>query len=265
VQDLQPVGGRRRAGLPCPDGSGEDKTMIARPAPQAPDNAQRAKITSARGAAGLSLILAAVLCGTCAAAPLPPDVRADSWAARPVSRTLKAGVLRVQQDGRFHGEARVSRSETAIALAALGRGLLQGTWSAPGKGKAVPDGVAAVWEKTDWKTAPVRRYTLAAVLERMADYVEVALKRPAPSAPVGKSEAIPPVPASRMPAGPSLEALKYLARYRMIQPDSPLLKPDGAPLTGAELSRAIAEFATGVNDRLTDVTDPADDDTAPKR
>jgi hypothetical protein len=218
---------------------------------------------SVRRPLSAAIALAATLWGMTSGAALPPDVRSTHWAAPAVNRTVKAGVLRVQADGQFHGEARVTRSEVAIAIAALGKQLLQGSWSAPGKAKAVPDSVATVWTETDWKTAPVRRYTLAAIVARLADYITVAVKRPSPSPKLGRSEILQPIPAASLQAGPGLEAMKYLNRQHMLRPDSPLLKPDSTPLTGGELSKILAEFTDGVNDQMTALD--SDEDEAPKK
>jgi hypothetical protein len=198
---------------------------------------------------------AIALCGRGVhAAQLPPDVRAAHWAAPAVTHALEAGVLRLQSDGQFHGEAKVTREEAAIALGKLGRALVDGTWKPAGRSKAVPDSVSAIWDKTAWKTQPVRRYAFAAILARFGDYVANALPRPAATAKVGQSEVLSAVTVTLSSKSPAFESVTYLAHNRMIKPGSPLLKPtDTAPLLGADLSRALAELATGVSDKLTDL------------
>ena len=99
----------------------------------------------------------------------------------------------------------------------------------------------------------MRRYAFAAIVARFADYFANAIKRPVAGAKVGQSEALPPVTVSTPPGSPGYDALEYLAGFKMIRPDLPLLKPDIAPLTGTELSRALAEPATGATDRLTEL------------
>lgn len=188
-----------------------------------------------------------------AAAQLPSDVRAGHWAASAVTRALKAGLLHVQSDGQFHGDAKVTRLEAILALASLGHVLEGGAWKTGGHSRPVPDSVAAVLDKTDWKTSPVRRYAFTFILVRFADYVANAVPRPVAGANVGKSEALPDVTISTPQSSPAYNALTYLARSHMIKPDSVLLKPDGTALTGRDLSHALAELAAGVNDRLTDI------------
>lgn len=197
---------------------------------------------------------------TCAMQP-PPDVRSSHWAAPAVAKTIKAKVLRLQSDGRFHGDAKVTRTEAVLALAAMGRILVEGSWNSSGRSRPVPDSVSAVWAKTDWKDEPVRRYAFAAILTRFADYLANSARRPAAGAKVGQSEALSPVTLSVSPDSPAYSALKYLAENRMVKPGSPLLKPDNSALAGRELSSALAELATGVTDRLTEVGKDADGNT----
>ena len=125
----------------------------------------------------------------------------------------------------------------------------------------MPDSVASIWEKTDWKSEPVRRYTFAVIVARFGDYVANALKRPAPGAKVGQSEVLKPVTPNVAPGSPAYEALKYLAANRMIKPGSPLLKADSVPLLGGELSTALAEVAIGATDRLVEPVKDSDNPT----
>jgi hypothetical protein len=194
---------------------------------------------------------------------LPPDVRAGHWAAPAVTRALQAGLLGVQADKRFHGDAKVTRLEAVMALGKLGHALVEGTWKSGGRSRPVPDSVSAVWETTDWKGEPVRRYTFAVILTRFGDYVSNAVPRPANGANVGKSEILPNVSVKVSSKSPAYGTLMYLASNRMITPDSVLLKADNAPLLGGDLSRALAEVATGVNDRLTDIG-KSEDGSVPK-
>jgi len=197
------------------------------------------------------------------AAPLPPDVRPGHWSAPAVTRILNTGVLHVQPDGQFHGDAKVTRAEAVTALAALARKLVDSAWESGGRSKPVPDSVSSLWAKTNWKAEPVRRYAFAAIVTRFGDYVTNGAKRPAPNTKTGQSEAIPPVSVTFPHGSPAYDALKYLADNRMIRPGSPLLKPDSSPLLGADLSRALADLATGINDRFTELG--IDDDAAPAK
>src|SRR5207244_1705722 len=49
----------------------------------------------------IGLFATSILSSSTAMAQLPADVRPGHWAAGAVKRTLKAGMLRVQSDGRF--------------------------------------------------------------------------------------------------------------------------------------------------------------------
>ena len=210
---------------------------------------------------GVAISACAVMVVTARAAQTPSDVRPGHWAASSVTRVLQAGILRTQADGLFHGDSKMSRMDAAAALAKLGRMLVDGSWKAPDKPRAVPDTVTSVWDKTNWKTEPVRRYAFAAVLTRFGDYLAKGILRPAPNAVVGKSEVLPTVTVRLSPQAPGYESLTYLARNRMIKPGSTLLKADATALTGAELSHALADLAAGVNDRLTDLGKDANGNT----
>jgi len=194
---------------------------------------------------------------------LPPDVRADHRAAPAVTRALQTGLVGVQADKRFHGDAKVTRLEAVMALGKLGRALVDGTWKSGGRSHPVPDSVSAVLETTGWKSEPVRRYAFAVILIRFGDYVANALPRPTSGANVGKSVVLPNVSVKVSSKSPAYGTLTYLAQNRMITPDSMLLKADNSPLLGSELSRALAELATGVNDRLTDIG-KSEDGSVPK-
>jgi hypothetical protein len=199
-------------------------------------------------------VCAIALCSNRAySAELPPDVRAGHWAAPAVTRVLQSGLVGLQADKQFHGDAKITRMEAVIAIAKLGHALVDGTWKSGGRSRPVRDSVAAVWETTDWRSEPVRRYAFAAILARFGDYVANALARPVTGANVGKSEVLPDVSVKISSKSPAYGALTYLAHNRMIKPDSVLLTPDSSAVMGADLSRALAELAAGISDRLTDV------------
>lgn len=197
------------------------------------------------------------------ASTLPSDIRPGHWAAKSVKQVLLNGVLTVQSDGKFHGDARVTHTQAVIALARLGHLLEQGQWKDTAASQPVPDSVINVFDRTDWKHQALRRYTCAAVLSRFADYFTNGVPRPKPDSKVGKSEVLEAVKVTLAPSHPAYSAVAYLAQNRMIKPDSPLLKPDDNPITGKELSAALSSLAIGLNDRLTDLgktPDPAPPD-----
>ena len=207
-------------------------------------------------------ICAALLACACArAGALPPDVRPNHWAAPAVTHALNAGILKVQADGKFHGDAQVTRLEAVTTLAQVAKALESGTWKSDGPSRPVPDSVTTVWEKTVWKTAPVRRYAFAAILTRFADYFTNAIKRPGPDAKVGLSVVFHDVKVDLPKASPGYDAVSYLAKNHMVKAGSPLLKPGPSPLLGVELSRALSELAAGANNMLTDLGKNADGST----
>jgi hypothetical protein len=185
---------------------------------------------------------------------LPSDVRADHWAAGAVEQILKSGVMSVQDDHQFHGEAHVTHIQAVIALAAIAKKLEAGTWQV-GVSKPVPEKVEKTLTQTAWQTKPVTRYELASALVRFGNYFTKAVARPKPDAKdLGKSEILAAnvkVPVS--PGSPAYAAFKFLSDGKMITPTSPLLKADNLPIKAGELSRGIAEAAVGVNDKLTEM------------
>jgi hypothetical protein len=205
---------------------------------------------------------AALFVSTCArAGALPPDVRPNHWAAPAVTRALTAGILKVQQDGKFHGDAQVTRLEAVTTLAQVAKSLTSGTWKPDGPSRPVPNSVNTIWEKTDWKTSPVRRYAFAAIVTRFADYFSNAIKRPTPDAKVGQSVVFAEVPVQLPQTSPGYDSVKYLAANHMMKAGSPLLKPNASPILGAELSRALREMAAGANNMMTDLGKDADGST----
>ncbi len=203
----------------------------------------------------------ALWCGGAYAAQLPSDVRSNHWAAAAVTRSLQSGLLHVQSDGRFHGDAKVTRLEAAQALATLGRALTAGTWKPAGRSHPVTDSVEPLWAQTDWKTAPVRRYAFAVIVTRMGDFVANGIAHHTSADGIGKSEVLPDVTVTLPTTSPGFAAVTYLAHNRMVKPGSPLLKADDGIVLGGDLSRALAELATGVTDRLTDLGKNADGST----
>ena len=192
---------------------------------------------------------------------LPADVRSNQWAATSVAAILKNGVLSVQSDKLFHGDAKATSSEAVIALAKMARKIESGEWKTV-SGKPVSSKVLSVWEKTDWKTQPLRRYALADVLTRFGDFIVRGLPKPKPEAKrLGASEVLPLVTIDLPRTDPAYASLIYLAKNRMISPKSALLKPDSSPVSGAIMSAALRDLAIGLTDRMTEAS--AEEDGAP--
>lgn len=195
-------------------------------------------------------------------AQTPHDVRGSHWAARAVEQVLSSGVMHLEADHEFHGEAHVTRRDAVIALATLTKQLETGTWKST-TSKPIPDKVSKTLSQGAWETRQVTRFELASVLSRFANYYARAVPRPKPGAKdLAKSRAVPtgvvvPGPVSN----PAYASLKYLTEGHMIQPTSPLLKADTVFLKGVELSQGIAEAAAGLTDRLTELGLDADGST----
>jgi len=209
-----------------------------------------------------AVTITACACCCCAKAQLPSDVRSNHWAATAVQQTVKLGIIPLQSDHQFHGEAHVTRTEAVNALAALARQLLAGSWQVQ-KSEPVPEKVAATMQQDAWKNKQVTRYELSSVLSRFGNYFAHAVTRPKPgSTDVGRS-AIPPkgvspgVPTTH----PAYTALKFLTDNRMIHADSPLLHADTTFVKASELSLALAEMASGLTDKLTELGLDADGNT----
>jgi hypothetical protein len=192
---------------------------------------------------------------------LPPDVRPDHWAAKAIPQALQNGLLSLQEDKKFHGDAKVTRNQTAIALARLAHELEDNSWKKLSS-TPVSDKAFIAQEETDWKKQLVSRYVLAFALTRFGNYVMNGLPRPKPGVKdLGKSDILETVKITLPRTHPAYEALTYLAKNRMIQPDSPLLKSGDTPIQGAELSHALAEMTVGLNDRLTSLNHDANGET----
>ncbi|HLK55006.1 MAG TPA: S-layer homology domain-containing protein [Chthonomonadaceae bacterium] len=185
---------------------------------------------------------------------LPSDVRSNHWAVPAVQAVLKNNVMSVSSDKGFHGEAKVTHQEAVLALAKLARALENNTWqrnhSAP-----VPDKVAQTLSKDDWKTQPLTRFALASILARFGDYAAAGLSRPGPGAKeLGKSIALPGKATITAPhTNPAYASLTYLAENHMIWPKSPLLTADDKPVQGEEMSQALMEMITGLNNKFTEL------------
>jgi hypothetical protein len=209
-----------------------------------------------RKALGLFVLVAASISvlARSATCQLPSDVRSNHWAASAVQQILKSGVLSVLEDHQFHGEAHVTHLQAVVALAAVSKKLLAGTWT-PGESTPVPGKVAKTLANNAWESKPVTRYELASVLVRFGNYFTKAVPRPKPNAKdLGASEILPSnVKTPVQPGNPAYDAYKFLSDGRMITPKSPLLKADSQFLKAGELSRGVADAAAGISDKLTEL------------
>jgi hypothetical protein len=192
----------------------------------------------------------ALSAGCTAGAPatsLPSDVPEKHWAAQAVATVTQSGVM-TAPNGRFDGNRRVSRNELIASLARLARVLERHAWPQQ-KTEPVSQGKMPA----DWKTAPVTRFRLAAVIARIAPMAQAGL--PTRSAPKAfDSEAIPKSPSLKgVPrTSPVYRDLEYLAKRRMVWSGSVLLKPGSQPVTGVQVSTALAQMIAGLNGSMTD-------------
>lgn len=188
----------------------------------------------------------------------PVDVRPNHWARSAVIRMLQTGTLQLQNDHKFHGDAKVTRLEVVQSIARLAKQLEVGSWK-PRPSIAISESVQKVWTTTDWKHQQVRRYTLAVILTRLADYAVNGIPRPKPGTPnLAKSITLEKVSISLPKTHPAFESLTYLANNRMLSSDSPLLKPDLKTMESEDLSRVAAQMVIGLNDLFSDQTRDVD-------
>ncbi|MCC6730278.1 MAG: S-layer homology domain-containing protein [Chthonomonadales bacterium] len=190
-------------------------------------------------AAGLGLMQAA-------RAQSPSDVPQGHWARSAVEQVVRAGIMPAP-GGRFAGSQVVTRKELVPVLYRLARVLELRKWpSAAVRPVTAP-------KAPGWRAKPVTRYTLAAVVARVAPMVLKGLP-PSAGKVFGQTEGLPaPATVKGLPAGSPLSTpLKYLAANRMVWPGSPLLKPGTQTVTGEQLAAALGELVAGLDDRLTD-------------
>jgi hypothetical protein len=180
------------------------------------------------------------------------DIRPNHWATQAVQQVLDNSVMGFTDGTNFRGEAKVTRTQAVVALAKLARALEARQWRA--QKSATLSEKTAPMQVVD-TTQPLTRYTFAVVLSRFGNYLLNGVPRPRPnSKDLSKSSVLPEVPRITLPAtDPAYASLDYLAKKRMIWPGSPLLKPDNKPVQGTEVSRALAEIATGLTNLWTDL------------
>jgi hypothetical protein len=183
----------------------------------------------------------------------PADVKAGHWAESAVTQAVANKVMTVQS-GAFRGEKRVTKTEVAVALAALARSLEAKTWK-PAKSVKVPNKAVGMVDTTAWEKQAVSRYALAIVLTKFGNYFANGVpKPPAGTQDLAKSDVLPPKLKITLATNhPAYSALTYLTERRMIAAGSPLLKPDDKPLRAQELSDALAQMAHGLTNQVTEL------------
>lgn len=183
----------------------------------------------------------------------PPDVPAGHWAASAVQELVDSSVLSLPDGKRFLGEARITRAQTVIALSRLARSLETGAWKRHTP-RPLDRTAAKAFQSGSWQQKPVSRYAAAVALARFGDYFANGVRNaPQAARNTGKSVLLTSVTMPAGQKGPAAEALAYLTKNRMLRAGSSLLKPDSQPVRAAELSRALADMAIGLNDRVTDL------------
>lgn len=193
---------------------------------------------------------------------LPPDVRADHWAASAVTSVLTNKVMRLTDGKQFHGDAKVTRTEAIIAIANLARLLEAQQWKTKPSNALVKRAEVLV-DQTDWKSQPVTRFAFAKVIARSGDYFTNAMKRGAPnSKDRAKSVAIPARGSLKVPTShPAYASLSYLISKNALWSNSPLLLPDDKPVAPKEVSTALAQMLAGMNNIVTDLGKEPDGST----
>jgi hypothetical protein len=199
------------------------------------------------GAVALALFLIGP--GASAAATVPKDVPADHWARNDVEAVLKQGVMSAP-GGKFGGSAVVTRTDLIHTMAAFGKSLEKGAWKA-GSGKRFKYPVRD-------RPAPsvsqnLTRYELAAVVSRMGAYAAAGLPKAGPKR-FGTAGSLPRAMevTSVKKTDPAYASVQYLAKNRMIRPDSVLSKPGSEPVTGKDAADAVAAVVTAIIDLRTD-------------
>jgi hypothetical protein len=194
----------------------------------------------------------ALAAGAATAQKRATDIRPNHWATQAVQQVLDNGVMGFTDGTNFRGEAKVTRTQAVIALAKLAKSLETRQWRAQ-TSRAVPAKTAPL-QVVD-TTQPVTRYTLAVVLSRLGNYLIHGLPRPGPNGKdLGQSVVLPESVRITVPAtDPAYASLEYLAKKKMIGPGSPMLKPNNQPVRSTELSRALAEMATGLTNLWTEL------------
>jgi hypothetical protein len=184
--------------------------------------------------------------GIAACAEAPKDVPAGHWARKDVEAALQRGVM-TAPGGKFNGAARVTRTDLIQTMARFGQSLEKSAWSrATGRQARIKDRPAV-------SSQSVTRYELAAVVARMGRYAAAGIPK-AGSKRYGESVALPkPATVTKVPASdPAYASVQYLAKNRMIWPESVLSKPGNEPVTAKDVADAVAAVISAVIDLHTD-------------
>jgi hypothetical protein len=177
------------------------------------------------------------------------DVPQNHWARKDVDAVLERAVM-VAPEGKFRGDARLTRTELILAMAAFGKSLDRGQWSAA-TGK--PSKSLDTRGSTTSVSRPVTRYEAAAVIARLGRHAAAVIPK-ASDKRFGKSLVLPKAQAvtTVRSSDPSYASIQYLGQHRMIAPNSILAKPGNEPVTGKELAAAVVAVISGVIDQHTD-------------
>lgn len=202
---------------------------------------------------GVAAILGIAFAVPCAAQTRPADVRSGHWAEKSVMQALDNRVLSLE-NGKFRGDAKVTRGQAIIALAALAKSLEQGTWKRLNSATVSTKSDSMI-DRTAWEKQGVSRYTLAIVLSKFGNYFVNGVERAGKDdKDVAKSGVFPPKPKITVArTHPAYSALAYLVGKNMIRPGSGLLKADNAPLLANDLSVAVSEMAFGLTNQVTEL------------
>ena len=194
-------------------------------------------------------------------AQTPRDLPRSHWAGAAVHEALRNGVMTLDSRQAFHGEAKVTQTQAAIALAKVALRLEARAWRGEASG-ALPAPKSSLGVGA-WERQTVTRYELASVLARAGDYAANGIRPAAKhSADSGKSVVLPEPPTVKLARNHSAySAVAYLASRRMISANSPLMKPTNAPITAGQLRVALSQMLVGLTDRLTDLGHDKDGNT----
>lgn len=199
------------------------------------------------GALAIIFLLSAGI--SAGAADTAKDIPANHWAKKDVAAALQHGIMRAP-NGKFNGDARVTRTDLIIAMAGFGQSLEHNTWlpGKPGRRFKFP-----LKDADPTVEQGLTRYELATVLTRMGGYAASALPKPGPKRFAASIVLPAPSEVTTVPkTDPAYASVQYLAKNRMIGKDSILSKPGTQPVTGKDVAEAITAVVAAVSDMNTD-------------
>jgi hypothetical protein len=175
------------------------------------------------------------------------DVPRNHWASASVLTVTAASVMDAP-GGKFDGARKVTEIELVNTLARFATALEKGAWrNQSASATKVKQPAASAWD-----SAPVTRYELAALLDRVGRNIMQGLPKPG-SKVFGDSEALPRVSIEKVSkTNPAYDSLAFLVKNRMLWGKSPLLDPSAKPVLGKDVVVSISMMIAGLNDRLTD-------------